>query len=136
MCYRYTIPQKLLNDINKLDGCPGNLLERDYANRRFRWCADLLARSGPWQARKEGRFARNGRLGAVAIFGLTASERSPSCVSAYGLRFLEPRRGEAAAVICACSNGSRQLPSRTSIGDGIGAAEIGAAVGKVFPRSQ
>ena len=53
MCYRYTIPQELLNEISILDGYPGNRSWPDSANPVDAG-ALLLATSRPWQARGDG----------------------------------------------------------------------------------
>jgi hypothetical protein len=61
LCYRYTIPQELLNDINDLVQMPAIAAGRMRQIIGPRWCAVLLARSGPWQAGMEGCFGQNCR---------------------------------------------------------------------------
>jgi hypothetical protein len=70
----------LLNDIKRLDGCPGNPRQRQIAVRA---AADLLlAWSGPWQAGKEVISGENAR-GEARLPGLRRRHREayqPRCL--------------------------------------------------------
>jgi hypothetical protein len=60
LCYRYTIPQELLNDINGLDDHLGNYSRRDWTNHRFAGAPFYSFGPGLGKRGREGVFGRKG----------------------------------------------------------------------------